>query len=199
MHIVDGVGDVKGLVRENIPKRKGGDKMAKRAGPGESAYTVYDRDIAARAQIWLHEEAPKWHDRPWVLFVSFVSPHFPLTAPPQWFYRYWKQDLPMPKQYGKDARPHHPFLDTYAHTVDYDSHFASEGDVKRAIAGYAGLVSAMDENVGYVLRALNTLPRQGSKTPWRLHQNYMKDLRMMRYGRLDDGTMEFRAGAAASG
>jgi len=154
MHIVDGIGDVKGLVRENIPKRKGGDKMAKRAGPGESDYTVYDRDIAARAQIWLHEEAPKWRDRPWVLFVSFASPHFPLTAPPQWFYRYWQQDLPMPKQYAKDARPHHPFLDTYAHTVDYDEHFASEADVKRAIAGYAGLVSAMDENVGYVLRAL---------------------------------------------
>ncbi len=57
----------------------------------------------------------------------------------------------------------------------------------------------IDFNSGYVLRALNTLPRQGSKTPWRLHQNYMKDLRMMRYGRLDDGTMEFRAGAAASG
>jgi hypothetical protein len=31
------------------------------------------------------------------LFVSFVAPHFPLTAPPAWFYRYWKQDLPMPK------------------------------------------------------------------------------------------------------
>ena len=85
MHIVDGIGDVKGLVRENIPKRKGGDKMARRAGPGESSYTVYDRDIASRAQIWLHEEAPKWRDRPWVLFVSFVSPQFPLTAPPQWF------------------------------------------------------------------------------------------------------------------
>jgi choline-sulfatase len=154
MHIVDGIGDVKGLVRENIPKRNGGDKMAKRAGPGESADTAYDRDIAARAQIWLHEEAPKWRDRPWVLFVSFVCPHFPLTAPPQWFYHYWHQDLPMPKQYPKDARPHHPFLDTYAHTVDYDPHFASEADVKRAIAGYAGLVSAMDENIGYVLRAL---------------------------------------------
>ncbi len=50
----------------------------------------------------------------------------------------------------------------------------------------------IDFNSGYVLRALNTLPRQGSKTPWRLHQNYVKDLRMMRYGRLDDGTMEFR-------
>jgi monooxygenase len=50
----------------------------------------------------------------------------------------------------------------------------------------------IDFNSGYVVRALHTLPRQGSKTPWRLHQNYMKDLSMMRYGRLEDGTMEFR-------
>jgi len=62
----------------------------------------------------------------------------------------------------------------------------------------------IDFNSGYVLRALHTLPRQGSKTPWRLHQNYMKDLRMMRYGRVDDGTMEFKraraeAKAVASG
>jgi monooxygenase len=49
----------------------------------------------------------------------------------------------------------------------------------------------IDFNSGYVLRALPMLPRQGSKTPWRLHQNYVKDLSMMRYGRVDDGTMEF--------
>ena len=51
----------------------------------------------------------------------------------------------------------------------------------------------IDFNSGYVLRALPNLPRQGSKTPWRLHQNYVKDLSMMRYGSLDDGTMEFKA------
>ena len=51
----------------------------------------------------------------------------------------------------------------------------------------------IDFNSGYVLRALPTLPRQGLKTPWRLHQNYMKDLSMMRYGRVDDGTMEFKS------
>lgn len=50
----------------------------------------------------------------------------------------------------------------------------------------------IDFNSGYVLRAIDTLPRQGSKTPWRLHQNYVKDLSMMRYGSLDDGTMGFR-------
>jgi cation diffusion facilitator CzcD-associated flavoprotein CzcO len=51
----------------------------------------------------------------------------------------------------------------------------------------------LDFTSGYVLRALHTLPRQGSKTPWRLHQNYVKDLSMMRFGRVEDGTMEFKA------
>src|SRR5687767_11725168 len=51
----------------------------------------------------------------------------------------------------------------------------------------------IDFNSGYVLRALHTLPRQGSRTPWRLHQNYIKDLSMMRYGRVDDGAMEFKS------
>jgi choline-sulfatase len=155
MHVIDGVGDVKGLIRTDIPKRNGGDKMAKLAGPGESAYSVYDRDIAARAQIWLHEEAPRYRDRPWVLFVSFVAPHFPLTAPPEWFYRYWQQDLPMPKRYALAERPRHPYLADYAACVDYDTHFRSTEAVKRALAGYYGLVSSMDENCGKVLGALD--------------------------------------------
>lgn len=50
----------------------------------------------------------------------------------------------------------------------------------------------LDFNSGYVLRAIHELPSQGSKPPWRLHQNYIKDLGMLRYGKLDDGTMEFR-------
>jgi monooxygenase len=55
------------------------------------------------------------------------------------------------------------------------------------------LEPALDFTSGYVQRALHTLPRQGSKTPWRVHQNYVKDLSMLRFGRVDDGTMEFKA------
>ena len=50
----------------------------------------------------------------------------------------------------------------------------------------------IDFNSGYVLRALDSLPRQGLKTPWRLYQNYVKDLSLMRYGKVEDGAMEFR-------
>ncbi len=52
---------------------------------------------------------------------------------------------------------------------------------------------AVDFTSGYVMRALATLPQQGSKIPWRVHQNYIQDLRMIRYANLEDGTMEFRA------
>ena len=55
----------------------------------------------------------------------------------------------------------------------------------------------LDFTSGYVQRALHTLPSQGSKMPWRLHQNYFKDLSMLRYGSVEDGTMEFKARPAA--
>ena len=45
---------------------------------------------------------------------------------------------------------------------------------------------------GYIQRALTSLPKQGSKRPWRLHQNYLLDLVALRFGTLDDGTLEFR-------
>ncbi|MEK7856845.1 MAG: NAD(P)/FAD-dependent oxidoreductase [Acidobacteriota bacterium] len=50
----------------------------------------------------------------------------------------------------------------------------------------------LDFTSGYVLRALHTLPSQGSKQPWRLHQNYVKDIALIRRGPLEDGTMEFK-------
>jgi monooxygenase len=49
----------------------------------------------------------------------------------------------------------------------------------------------LDFNSGYVLRSLDHLPKQGSKEPWKLRQNYPIDLRMLRRGPIADGTMQF--------
>ncbi|MBV8631978.1 MAG: NAD(P)/FAD-dependent oxidoreductase [Silvibacterium sp.] len=49
----------------------------------------------------------------------------------------------------------------------------------------------VDFSSGYVQRALPHLPRQGSRRPWRLRQNYIRDLITLRYGRILDGTMHF--------
>lgn len=50
----------------------------------------------------------------------------------------------------------------------------------------------IDFSSGYVQRSLHKLPKQGSRLPWKLHQNYAFDIMMLRYGRVDDGVMEFQ-------
>jgi cation diffusion facilitator CzcD-associated flavoprotein CzcO len=44
---------------------------------------------------------------------------------------------------------------------------------------------------GYVLRSINKFPKQGTKAPWRLHQNYARDILLLRRGPLEDDGMEF--------
>jgi choline-sulfatase len=155
MHVIERKGDLMGLIRDDLPVRGAAYKMASMAGPGESPYTQYDRDIAARAQVWLRQEAPKYRDKPWVLFVSFVAPHYPLTAPPEHYYRYFDNpDLPMPKFYGRNERPNHPFVRDYANSFNFDDYFKTPDDIRRAVSGYYGLCSFMDEQAGKVLDAL---------------------------------------------
>ena len=48
-----------------------------------------------------------------------------------------------------------------------------------------------DLNSGYVLRSVDNFPKQGDEPPWRLYQNYIKDLLMIRRGALEDGAIEF--------
>jgi hypothetical protein len=49
----------------------------------------------------------------------------------------------------------------------------------------------LDFTSGYVQRALARLPRQGTRAPWRVYQNYLLDLFAFRFGKLEDGVMRF--------
>ena len=44
---------------------------------------------------------------------------------------------------------------------------------------------------GYVQRAIARLPKQGSKRPWRLYQNYALDILSLRLGKVNDGVMQY--------
>lgn len=48
-----------------------------------------------------------------------------------------------------------------------------------------------DLTSGYVLRTLHKFPKQGTKHPWKLYQNYARDLLTFRFGKLTDGIMEY--------
>jgi monooxygenase len=49
----------------------------------------------------------------------------------------------------------------------------------------------IDFSSGYIRRAVDQFPRQGSKKPWKLYQNYMLDLVSLRFGSVNDKALEF--------
>ena len=55
----------------------------------------------------------------------------------------------------------------------------------------------MDFTPGYILRALDRLPKAGAKLPWRLKQNYLLDIGLIRHGRVEDTALLFSRQRAA--
>jgi cation diffusion facilitator CzcD-associated flavoprotein CzcO len=50
---------------------------------------------------------------------------------------------------------------------------------------------------GYVQRAIATWPKQGSKAPWRVYQNYLRDVWALKWSRVDNEALEFSSPAEA--
>jgi cation diffusion facilitator CzcD-associated flavoprotein CzcO len=64
--------------------------------------------------------------------------------------------------------------------------------VPRPPAGGVERRPMLDFSSGYVRRAEGSLPHQGPRPPWRVHQNYLKDLALLSLRPVTDGAMEFR-------
>lgn len=155
LHVVDGLGDLLGLIRAPQPAARGGTAdLAATAGPGESTYANYDRNIRDAAVHWLGHFAKKL-DQPWCLFVSFVKPHFPLVAPQKFYDMYPPESIPLPRLYGPEHEPTHPVVSALKRCMNYDDTFTPE-KVRVALAAYYGMVSFLDDNIGQVLGALES-------------------------------------------
>jgi choline-sulfatase len=152
MHVLDGVGDLYALLRGEMPVRPQSRNQVLEARAGESEYTRYDRAIAEAAIEWLRTEGTG-QSRPWCLYVGFVTPHFPLIAPDQYFRLYPPDSLPLPVQYAPEAWGRHPVLELKRKQQALDTPF-DEPTIRNAVAAYYGLVTFLDEQVGRVLQAL---------------------------------------------
>ena len=158
MHLVNGVGDVLGCIRDPMPRRWKARDLADGAGPGETAYTTYDRRITQSAVDWIGREAGSTHDsKPWVLFVSLVAPHFPLTAPQEFYDLYKDLDL-WPAKPARDDD--HPWLKVLQHCFVYDN-FTPE-KIRAGLTAYYGLTSFMDANIGRILDAVDAAGLAGT-------------------------------------
>lgn len=154
LHVVDGIGDPIGMLRDPPPPRLAALKLAGDAGCGDSTYQGYDDRITAAGEDWLRARADQPDGKPWVLFVSLVCPHFPLVSRPEWYGLYPQAEVPWPTMFEPAERPSHPYIDAMRACQIYDQGFDDPRKVRKAIAAYFGMVSFVDHNVGRLVRAL---------------------------------------------
>lgn len=148
MHVVNGIGDVLGCIREPLPKRWKALSMAENIGPGETEYNIYDRQVTQETVDWLATHGNQ--EKPWVLFVSMVAPHFPLIAPKEFYDLYDHLEL-MPTKPREN--PEHPWHDAMRKCQIMDN-FTPE-KTRVALASYYGLVTFIDDLIGKILAAVD--------------------------------------------
>jgi choline-sulfatase len=157
MHIYGGHGMVWGALRDGKADfSERAHTMLDPIGPGTSKYNIYDDRIASEAEAWIARAAAEKGARPWVLFVGFVAPHFPLTVPKEFLDLYPVDKMPSPRLHPDDGYPRHPWLETQhrMHPVD-DA--LDEGRRRLATACYYGLCTWVDRQVGRVIGALERI------------------------------------------
>src|SRR5262249_2462019 len=70
---------------------------------GETHYQHYDEQISTQAMAGLEAHAKA--ERPWALFVSYVSPHPPFTVPQRLWDMYAETEIPLPPAFRPNERP----------------------------------------------------------------------------------------------
>ncbi|MEM7403666.1 MAG: sulfatase-like hydrolase/transferase [Pseudomonadota bacterium] len=159
MHIINGVGGLVMLLRwsdEEPVQPSQWNMYREESKVGTSDYQDYDREISRLAIEWLREHALK-QDKPWVLYVSYVSAHPPFSVPERLWNMYPWQEMPLPNAYLPGERPEHP---AYAHlrrTKAITPMTGEEEALKKMAAGYFGLVTHLDEQIGEVMAAAEAL------------------------------------------
>ena len=160
MHIVDGVGGLVMLLRwsDDEPQQPNQWRMySEESKVGTSNYQDYDREITRLAMDWLEHEAPK-QSAPWILYVSYASAHPPFSIPQRLWDLYPPDSMPLPVAYTEDARPEHPAYQhlRYIKAIDpFDESY--EDTLRRMAAGYFGLITHLDEQIGEVMDKASAL------------------------------------------
>ena len=158
MHILNGKGGVSMLLRwsGSEPVNRGQWELYfEKSGIGSTAYQAYDRAITEQAIRWL-ETVAKRRERPWALFVSYVSAHPPFTVPQRLYDQYKDVDLPLPPLYRPEERPEHPAVAHLRRQMD-TREIRDEAMLREIVRCYHALSTHLDEQIGQVLDAARDL------------------------------------------
>ncbi len=133
-----------------VGARNGSREGVQLAGPGRTAYQAYDAEVTERTTAFLRRKAAS-SSRPFCAVAGFVLPHSPfICSRAQWDYYLPRVTVPeVPPGYFETL---HPAVQRWRAIRGLEKVTAEE--VRKARAGYYGLVSDLDDRIGQVLRVL---------------------------------------------
>ena len=151
MHVVGEIGDPTSGIRDGSVTRnsRGG---IDESGEGETTYQQYDIRNADNAIQWLNDH--KDDEKPWVLFLSFVTPHPPFLSPEDTYKRYPHDQIDMPPQWREEDWVQHPAFQYMRRFFTFNEPFA-EKTIRQLHAAYYGICTFLDTQIGRVLDALD--------------------------------------------
>lgn len=162
MHILEGKGGVHMLLRgadAEPPNRGQWDIYATRSGIGEAPYQPFDRKITAAAVDWLKTTGAN-AERPWVLFVSYPSPHPPFAVPAEFYNLFDEASVTLPDPADFEAAREHPAIAHLRANHGFDQAM-DEASLRKVVTGYLGLLAHLDNEIGRVLAALGDAGLEG--------------------------------------
>lgn len=155
MHILDGKGGVHMLMRgldDEHPNRGQWELYMERSGIGVAPYQPYDRRITATALDWLGRTG-RAAAKPWVLFVSYPSPHPPFSVPEEFYRLFDETNVVLPAGFAPGDRSEHPAMQHLRHIMGTRD-IVDEAALRRIVAGYLGLIAHLDNEIGQLIAGL---------------------------------------------
>ena len=139
--------------RRDPEQRRGSDSHVSECGIGEGFQNDYDRTACSLAERFLEGRATGGDDHPFLLYVGFMNPHFPLVVPEEFAGRYDPESMPLPATVDQPLDEQHP--DVRQRRFWLRNERADHELYRRARACYYGLVSFTDHLVGRVVDAVD--------------------------------------------
>lgn len=143
---------------ERIDKWYHNMQTVKESGVAQATFQIdYDDEVGFAARRWLMNTArDKAHgnDAPFALVASFIHPHDPYVARPEWWDLYDDDDIDMPAFTPKTPDP---FSKRLLDGIEASYVPLTDEEVRRARRAYLANVSYFDSKIGEIVKTLDEI------------------------------------------
>ncbi|MFD1159237.1 choline-sulfatase [Roseovarius aestuarii] len=145
---------------ERIDKWYHNMQTVKESGAAVATFqTDYDDEVEFAARRWLIDrgrDRAAGNDAPFCLVASFIHPHDPYVAKPEWWDLYSDEEIDMP-EHILPPEDQDPFSRRIMDGIEASYVPLSDAEVIRARRAYLANVSYFDSKVGAMIRALDDI------------------------------------------